>query len=256
MVISVEEGEGVDAGMAATISGLLSACQIDLRTTVRSENNPHPGTLQTMAYDKAAALKALARFQRDTGLKDRPWEAEAGLGEGTLRKFRSGPNRSMSTETYEKLAMGATTLLGRKVVAGEIRGEVETPIMVPLRSYVGAGEEIIILKADDPPIDFVQAPPGMREAEATEVRGLSMVPLFHDGDLLFHRRLEADPLRYRNEALVVQVKNGKRYVKLVLPGTRKGRYHLTSVNPAFPPIEDQVVEWVGLIEWVHKRRRR
>lgn len=227
-----------------------------MRTTVRSENNPQAVRLPSMAYDKAAALKALARFQRDTGLKDRPWEEAAGLGEGTLRKFRSGPNRSMSTETYEKLASGAAKLLGRRVQAGEIRGEIDTPIMVPLRSYVGAGDEIMMIPADDPPLDFVQAPPGMRGAEATEVRGVSMVPLFHEGDLLFHRRLESDPLRYRNEALVVQVKNGKRYVKLVLPGTRKGRYHLTSINPAFPPIEDQAVDWFGPIEWVHKRRRR
>lgn len=209
-----------------------------------------------MAYDKKHAVTALARFQRDTGLKDKPWETESKVGEGTLRKFRDGPNRSMSTETYEKLAAGATALLGRKVLAGEIRGELDVPIMVPLRSYVGAGDEVIAVPTDDPPIDWVQAPPGMRDAEATEVRGRSMIPAYHDKDVLFHRRLEVDPLRFRDEIVVTQVKGGKRYVKLVLPGTRRGRYHLVSVNPSFAPIEDQALEWVGPIEWVHRRGRR
>jgi phage repressor protein C with HTH and peptisase S24 domain len=227
-----------------------------MRITVRSENNPQLGTLSAMAYDKAAAVKALARFQRDTGLRDRPWETESGVGEGTLRKFRDGPNRSMSNETYEKLAAGATRKLGRPVLAAEIRGEADVPVQVPLRSYVGAGDEVIVLPTDDPPIDWVQAPTGMRDAEATEVRGRSMVPAYHDRDVLFHRRLEVDPLRYRDEIVVVQVKNGRRYVKVVLPGTRKGRFHLVSINPAYAPIEDQVLEWVGPIEWFHRRPRR
>lgn len=209
-----------------------------------------------MAYDKRQVLAALARFQRDTGLKDSPWEEASGLGEGTLRKFRTGPNRSMSTETYEKLAAGATKKLGRKVVAGELRGELQVPIQVPVRSFVGAGDEVIIIPEDNEPLFWVEAPPGMRDAEATEVRGRSMVPAYHDRDILFHRRLEIDPLRFRDEILVTQVKGGKRYIKLILPGSRKGRYHLTSINPAYPPIEDQVLEWLAPIEWVDKRRRR
>ncbi len=209
-----------------------------------------------MAYDKSAAVTALARFQRDTGLKDRPWEIAAGLGGGTLRKFRTGPNRSMSNETYEKLAGGAAKLLGRPVAAAEIRGEADVPILVPLRSFVGAGDEVIVLPADDAPIDWVQAPPGMRDAEATEVRGRSMNPAYHDHDILFHRRIETDPLIYRDEIVVAQVKGGKRYLKLVQPGTRKGRYDLVSINPAYERIEDQVLEWVGPIEWFYRRPRR
>lgn len=207
-----------------------------------------------MGYSKKDALAALAAFQKANSLKDFPWEKASKVGEGTLRRFRDGPNRSMSTETYEKLAAGATLLLGRDVTAAEIRGEIEPPALVPVRSFVGAGEEIFPIEGDEP-IDRVPAPPGMKEAEATEVRGRSMIPLYHNGDLLFHRRIESDPARYKDEVVVAQVQNGKRYVKLILPGTKKGLFHLVSVNPAFAPLEDQKLAWVGPIEWVHKKRR-
>lgn len=130
-------------------------------------------------------------------------------------------------------------------------------VQVPVRSYVGAGDEVFVLPTDDPPIDWVSAPPGMENAEATEVRGNSMRPLYHDGDLLFHiRRVDVDLHEYQDEVVVTQVKGGKRLVKLLQPGTRRGRYTLASVNPAFDPIEDQQLEWIGPIEWVHKRWRK
>ncbi|MCX7366739.1 MAG: hypothetical protein NTV97_33670 [Alphaproteobacteria bacterium] len=207
-----------------------------------------------MAYDKTKTLAALDRFQRATGLKDFPWEIASELGEGTLRRFRTSPNRSMRTETYEKLAAGASKLLERKITAAEIRGEADMIALVPVRSFVGAGDEITPIDGDEP-IDWVQAPPGMEEAEATEVRGRSMIPLYHDRDLLFHRRMETDPARFRDEVVVAQVKNGKRYVKLLQPGTRRGRFRLVSINPSFAPLEDQQLDWIGPIEWVHKRRR-
>jgi phage repressor protein C with HTH and peptisase S24 domain len=127
-------------------------------------------------------------------------------------------------------------------------------ILVPVRSFVGAGDEIFPID-EDSPIDRVAAPPGMIDAEATEVRGRSMLPLYHHGDLLFHHRIESDPTRFRDEVVIAQVKNGKRYVKLLATGTRRGRFNLVSINPTFAPLENQILDWVGAIEWVQKRRR-
>jgi phage repressor protein C with HTH and peptisase S24 domain len=125
---------------------------------------------------------------------------------------------------------------------------------VPIRSYVGAGEQVIPIE-EDSLIDFVPAPPGMEQAEATLVRGRSMVPLYHDGDVLFHRRLELDPARLRDEVVVAQVRDGRRYVKLLRPGSRKGLFTLVSINPDHKPIRDQALAWVAPIEWVRKRKR-
>jgi phage repressor protein C with HTH and peptisase S24 domain len=125
---------------------------------------------------------------------------------------------------------------------------------VAIRSYVGAGEEIMPID-EDALIDFVPAPPGMEGAEATLVRGRSMVPLYHDGDVLFHRRMELDPARLRDEVVVAQVKDGHRFVKLLRLGSRKGLFTLVSINPDHKPIRDQALSWVAPIEWVRKRKR-
>jgi phage repressor protein C with HTH and peptisase S24 domain len=137
----------------------------------------------------------------------------------------------------------------------DIRRQLDSEALVPVRSYVGAGDEIFPIEGDAP-IDWVPAPPGMEAAEATEVRGNSMRPLYHDGDLLFHSRLNTDFAAYQGEAVVAQVKGGKRLVKLLQTGSKRGRYTLESVNPAYDHLTDQQLDWIGPIEWVHKRWRR
>jgi phage repressor protein C with HTH and peptisase S24 domain len=186
------------------------------------------------------------------------WAGLAGVSEGTIRNFLKGGEHgsdSMSDRVYSLLAnaIGETVpaLQGEEVA--QARASDET---VPVRSFIGAGDEIVVLQPDGEPIDWTAAPPGMEGAEATQVRGRSMIPLYHEGDLLFHNRQGLDPSHYIGEVVALQVKGGKRFVKLLQRGSRRGRYTLVSVNPAFPPMEDQQIEWVGPIEWVRKKRRK
>lgn len=124
-----------------------------------------------------------------------------------------------------------------------------------VRSYVGAGDEIISLQDDEEPLYWTPSPPGLEDAEATQVRGESMAPLYHDGDLLFHRRHAIDPLMLRGEVVILQTRSRKRMVKMILPGSKKGYFHLVSFNSLNPPIEDQQIAWVAPILWVKKRQR-
>ncbi len=55
--------------------------------------------------------------------------------------------------------------------------------------------------------------------------------------------------------VIVQVLGGPLYVKKMIPGTRKGRFHLISVNPVTPILQDQVVESIAQIEWVKPKLR-
>lgn len=77
------------------------------------------GDSPPMAYDPTLARAALAEFKKSTGLVDASWEKASKVGSGTIRKFEKGPNRSMGPETYSKLAIGASKLLGRAVSATE-----------------------------------------------------------------------------------------------------------------------------------------
>lgn len=210
-------------------------------------------TVRGMSYDPRRLRQGLAQFLKDNGLKELPLEEEAGVGAGTIRAFKNGRTQSMTAETWDRLAGAASRKLKRTVSTGEIRGEVTAVIEVPLTSYLGAGDEIFPIAGDEP-IDYVPAPPGMIGAEATEVRGRSMIPLYHPGDRLFHRRVEIDPSRWLDEVVAVQVRSGKRYVKLLRKGAR-GRFTLESFNPAFPVMENQQLDWVGPIEWVQKRQK-
>ncbi|MCW5737339.1 MAG: helix-turn-helix transcriptional regulator [Enhydrobacter sp.] len=202
------------------------------------------------------ARKALSRFLTTHKISQRRLCKAAGLSPSAINQFLLGNAESPKADTYEKIAKGAGEILGRAVSVAELRGTKTVAVDIPVRSYVGAGDEIFVIPEDEQPIDWVEAPPGMEDAEATMVRGRSGLPLYHDGDVLYHRRVVTDPGLFRGEIVVAQVKNGKRYVKLLERGQRRSRYNLVSINPAFPPLEDQQLEWIGPIEWVKKTRRR
>lgn len=208
-----------------------------------------------MSYDEKRARSALAAFQRRSGLRDYPWELASGVGPGTLRSFRSARNRAMSNSTYEKLAAGATALLGHEVSLAELIGDPKAARHARVDCFVGSCDEVVPVPADEE-ADWVQAPPGMANPEAIAVRGRSLLPIFQHGDLLFYERVEADPAPFRDELVVARIRNGKCVVRFLHAGARRGRFNLVSVNLSFAPIENQEIEWVGPIEWINKRRRK
>lgn len=78
-----------------------------------------------MADDNAdKKRRAIEAFLRATGLKPFPLAKAAGVSEGTVRNFLDGRSETLTDRTYEKLAAGASKLLGRPVRAAELRGEV------------------------------------------------------------------------------------------------------------------------------------
>lgn len=225
------------------------------RIIMRSHQNAKPGTLLRMpkvkAFNPEQRRRVLREIMAADNLSVNGWAKAAGISEGTLRNFLNGDSESLSDRSYELLAAAR----GRPVSA--LRGEKverDGPTEIPVRSYVGAGDEIVSLTDDEEPIDWTVAMPGLEDAEATQVRGLSMMPLYRDGDLLFHRRMTIDPLLLRDEICVMQTKSRKRYVKMIQPGSKRGTFRLVSFNPLFPPIEDQVLAWISPILAMRRAR--
>lgn len=203
---------------------------------------------KTKAFAPEQRRRALRAFMesREPPLKTFPWCVAAGISEGTLRNFLAGESESLSDRSYELLARAAD------VTVGELRGETAKragPAQVGLRHYVGAGDQIHIIEGADA-FDYTDAPPGFEKGAAGIVRGDSMLPMFDDGDMLFWRRLEQPPKEPPKRAVIVKVKDGPLYLKKLLPGSKRGRYHLVSINPVTKPLIDQAVEAIARIGWV------
>jgi phage repressor protein C with HTH and peptisase S24 domain len=122
-----------------------------------------------------------------------------------------------------------------------------------LVGYVGAGE----MYYPDPEagpwegFDEVEAPPGAGEVVAVRVKGLSMAPVYRDGDLLYFSREHTDLEACMNRDCVIQVRNGPAYVKR-LERDQKGRLRLVSYGE-LAPIDNPDVEWAAPVKWVMRK---
>lgn len=191
--------------------------------------------------------KALADFMKSRRLKVYPWCQAAGVSEAAVRLFLKGRTSSLNDATYSKLAAAAN------VTVSDLMGETTPRSAVPVFGYAGAGERVEPVDGDDPPmIDTVEGPPGMKDPAALIVRGDSMRPMFFDGDTIFFEKRELQPEQVLGRACIVRVKDGPLFVKQLMRGSRRGRFHLVSVNQSVAPIEDQPVVWVAKIKWVKR----
>lgn len=201
---------------------------------------------------------ALRRFMTEHALKLAPWCRAAGLAESGVRDFISGRNQTLTDATYEKLAAGANRLLGLDTVtAAALRGEKPIADSVAIVGKVGAGAQVFAF--DDSlkgaGIGEVERPPGIAGSiTAVQVEGDSMLPAYRDQDILFYTRDGADDwTRHVGDECVVQVSDGRVYVKVLRRGARKGTATLSSYNAA--DIEDVRIDWAAPILWVKRARR-
>jgi phage repressor protein C with HTH and peptisase S24 domain len=210
------------------------------------------GRLRFMPYNSEQRRQALRHFMDIHNLKPKAWCRAAGLSEGTLWPFLSKkdkPTAALGDDTYEALAEAASEILGRKVWTGELRGEQSWAIDIDVQSYVGAGDEVQMVSVDGG-LGRTSAPPGYEDGGAMIVRGDSMRPVFDDGDLLFFRAAGPPSGTPPEKPVIVKVRGGGLYVKKILKGSRRGHFHLLSINPVTPIMPDRPVETIARIGWV------
>ncbi|MGV2073315.1 S24 family peptidase, partial [Agrobacterium vitis] len=87
---------------------------------------------------------------------------------------------------------------------------------------------------------------------AVEVSGESMYPAYEEGTILFYSKT-LPPADMVNRRAVVQLADGRIFVKTVRPGTTPTTWTLTSINALYPDMIDQVVEWAAPIDWIKPR---
>lgn len=122
---------------------------------------------------------------------------------------------------------------------------------VKLMGKVGAGQEIYA--TDDGGQSYVDAPADAHQnTVAVEVSGESMYPAYEEGTILFYSKT-LPPSEMVNRRAVVQLADGRIFVKTVRPGTTPNTWTLTSINALYPDMIDQIVEWAAPIDWIKPR---
>lgn len=119
----------------------------------------------------------------------------------------------------------------------------------PLMGRVGAGAEIEVEYEQAPAegYDLVELPFAFTDPViAFEVAGDSMLPVYEPGEVIVCLR---DQVRstdsYLGKRVVVRTAGGRRFLKRLMRGSRKGLYNLDSWNAM--TIEDVRLDWVGEI---------
>ncbi|PHP66529.1 hypothetical protein CSC94_12615 [Zhengella mangrovi] len=79
-----------------------------------------------------------------------------------------------------------------------------------------------------------------------------MFPAIEDGSLIYYSR-HLPPDVMVNQRAVVQLADGRVFVKIIRPGSRPGFWTLQSVNAQYADILDVVVEWAAPIDWIKPR---
>ena len=77
-----------------------------------------------------------------------------------------------------------------------------------------------------------------------------MLPAYRDGDIIFYDQEPAAPEPYLNKECVVNLVDGRKYLRTITKGSGDGLYTLTSWNAS--PIVDVEVESVVPVRWVQR----
>jgi hypothetical protein len=150
-----------------------------------------------------------------------------------------------------QLYAAAFKVNGYWLLTGE--GSLSSTLKIPVSGYVGAGAVVHPMDEGTYPggIEEVDVPPGMYgDYLAFKVRGVSNYPAYRDNEIIFVQKDGGPANDYLNRECVVQTLDGRRLLKTIRPGSKKGHFTLISFNA--PPLEDEQVEWASPVVWTRK----
>jgi phage repressor protein C with HTH and peptisase S24 domain len=123
----------------------------------------------------------------------------------------------------------------------------------PLLGYIGAGGMYYPDPESGPWIasGFVPAPPDGSDCSALIVKGSSMEPVYHNGDILYYEVKDLnDKNRWANHDCIVQIEGGEAYLRTVELDPKTSKFNLTMYNKE--PMLRARIEWAAPILWVRK----
>ena len=180
--------------------------------------------------DDLADFKGRLKWLRDRSKLPSKRQAAAayGMDYETYKKIEA-PNsgRSLTVDQAERIARY------HKVSAGWLlfgEGTAEGEFSVPLVGCIRAGQEMVIYDDMGQDSGVADASIGEPGARAFDVRGDSMMPLAHDGDVIFVSADRRDLRRLVGNECAVLLQDGRRLFKILERGSTDSRYDLRSYN--------------------------
>ena len=180
---------------------------------------------------------------------------------------RSGAARAYAIpyEIYKKIAAGdrpltrahaATIALWHGVSAGWLMFGEGTPtgeVTVPLIGEIGGGQVVQLFPGGEESYEPVSALIAGHDSSAFRVRGDSMYPLAHDGDLIFvgPPRRGRELIRLLGRECAVLLEDGRRFFKVLERATRDGFFDLHSYNAE--PLRNSEVHSAGAFQGLKRR---
>lgn len=137
------------------------------------------------------------------------------------------------------------------------QGPMDAQNLVRLMGRIGAGAEISpdMEQVPEDGLEEIELPMNVGlEAVAFEVRGDSMLPRYDDGALIVCSSGPRNPEDFIGAEVAVRTAHGRRYLKKLRQGSKRGLYRLESFNAG--PIEDVKIAWIGEILAILPATRR
>lgn len=169
------------------------------------------------------------------------------------RQLTDSIGKSIDRAAINKMLKGTRAISAAELLAIEqiLGTSYPRTLQIPLKGMVGAGAEVNLLSNDDL-WEMVDAPPNPKlGCIAVRVSGDSMFPAYEDGELIYYSE-NLPPDMLLNRKCVVKLADGRIFVKILQPG-RDGFFNLASINPLYPQMVDQAVEWAARIDWTRPR---
>jgi phage repressor protein C with HTH and peptisase S24 domain len=189
-------------------------------------------------------------LRKKGGLPSKSTAAKAyGIAYEIYKKMESG-ERSLTREHAETIALWHTVSRGW-LMFGE--GTPEGEVTVPLIGEIGGGQEVSLFPGSEEHYEPASALIASHDAVAFRVRGNSMYPLAHDGDLIFigPPRRGRDMARLIGKECGVLLEDGRRFFKVLERGSRDGLYDLHSYNAE--PLRGVEVHSAGAFQGLKRR---
>lgn len=175
----------------------------------------------------------------------------AGIKQAELSRILTKElGRSIDRAAVNKMVNGRRSIaLDEAQIIERVTGfEAPNVIEVELKGDIGAGAEVMAIEGDGG--ETVPAPRDTKPGTvAVRVRGDSMHPAYEPGTLIYYSK-QMPPSELMNKRAVVQLGDDRIFVKIIRAGSRPDLWTLTSLNPLYPEMVDQVVAWAAPIDWI------